>query len=75
MTLRRRIGKLEAARPEVEWPRVIYVSGPDGDPRGALIVGGENVARLNGESAAAFKVRAVLAADANLKKVETPGHP
>jgi hypothetical protein len=72
MTLRRRIGKLGAARTPVEWPRAIYVCGPDGDPRGALIVGGESLERKDGESAEAFRARAVLAVAANLKNLDTP---
>jgi hypothetical protein len=74
VTLRRRIGKLEATRPPVEWPRAIYICAPDGDPCGALIVGGGSIEREGGESAAAFEARALMAADANLRKVETPGH-
>jgi hypothetical protein len=62
MTLRRRIGKLEAACPPVEWPRVIYICGPDGEPGGALIVGGGSIERESGEGAAAFEARAKRAA-------------
>jgi hypothetical protein len=62
MTLRQRIGKLEAACPPVEWPRVIYICGPDGEPGGALIVGGGCLEREGGESAEAFRARAMLAA-------------
>ena len=63
MTLRRRIGRLEAARPEVEGPRVIYICGPDDDPRGALIIGGGSLEREDRESAEAFRARAMLAAE------------
>jgi hypothetical protein len=62
MTLRRRIGRLEAARAPVEGPRVIYISGLGEDPFVAFIIGGKNVVREDGESAAAFKARAEMAA-------------
>jgi hypothetical protein len=72
MTLRRRIGKLGAARTPVEWPRAIYICGPDGDPRGTLIVGSGSLERKDGESAEAFRAWAVLAVAANLKNPDTP---
>jgi hypothetical protein len=63
MTLRRRIAKLAARHSEpANGPRVIYISGPDEDPRAAFIIGGGSLARLNGESAAAFRARAMMAA-------------
>jgi hypothetical protein len=64
MTLRRRIAKLAARHSEpANGPRVVYIGGPDGDPRAAFIIGGgENVVRLDGETAAAFEARAMMAA-------------
>jgi hypothetical protein len=62
MSIQRRLAKLTARRPTVDGPRVIYLSGEDGDPRCALIIGSGSLARLDAESAAAFQARARLAA-------------
>jgi hypothetical protein len=63
MTMKRRIDRLAARHPEVsDGPRVIYISGPDEDPRCAFIIGGGSLARLNGESAVVFRARAEMAA-------------
>jgi hypothetical protein len=64
MTLRQRIGRLEAARASVEGPRVIYICGPDGDSGGALIIGGGCLEREGGEAAEAFASWAERAAEA-----------
>jgi hypothetical protein len=62
MTLRLRIAKLAARHSEAaNGPSVIYLSGQDGDPRVAYVIGGGSLARLNGESAAAFETRAMAA--------------
>jgi len=62
MSIQRRLAKLTARRPPVDGPRVIFVCNPGGDPRFAYVIGGENVTRGDGETAAAFKARAMLAA-------------
>ena len=63
MTMKRRIDRLASRHSEpANGPSLIYLSGPDGDPRAALIVGGGSLARLDAESAAAFRARAEMAA-------------
>jgi hypothetical protein len=58
VTLRRRIGKLEAARPEVEGPRVIFLAAADGAASYAFCIGREDISREVGETEAAFIERA-----------------
>jgi hypothetical protein len=54
MTLRRRIGKLEATRPPVEWPRVIFLVAGKGEVSYAFCIGREDISRAVGEAEAAF---------------------
>jgi hypothetical protein len=58
VTLRRRIGKLEAARPEAEGPRVIFLAAADGAASYAFRIGREDISREVGETEAAFIERA-----------------
>jgi hypothetical protein len=63
MSIQRRLAKLTARHSEpANGPSVIYLSGPDDDPRAALIIGGGSIQRGPAESAAAFQARARLAA-------------
>jgi hypothetical protein len=63
MSMKQRTAKLSKRHSKpANGPRVIYISGPDEDPRAAFIIGGGSLARLNGESAAAFRARAMMAA-------------
>ena len=58
MTLRRRIGRLEAARPEVEGPRVIFLAAGKGEVSHAFRIGRDDISREAGETEAAFIERA-----------------
>jgi hypothetical protein len=58
VTLRRRIGKLEAARPEAEGPRVIFLAAGKGEVSHAFRIGREDISREVGETEAAFIERA-----------------
>jgi hypothetical protein len=62
-SITKRLAKLTARRPPVEGPRVIYISSIGEDPFVAFIIGGKNVVREDGESAAAFRTRAMMAAE------------
>jgi hypothetical protein len=58
MTLRRRIGKLEATRPVVAGPRVIFLAVGKGEASFAFRIGLKDVSREVGETEAAFIERA-----------------
>ena len=58
MTLRRRIGKLEATRAPVEGPRVIFLAAGKGEASHAFRIGREDLSREVGETEAAFIKRA-----------------
>ena len=58
MTMRRRIGKLEAARPVVDGPRVIFLAAGKGEASHAFRIGREDLSREVGETEAAFIKRA-----------------
>jgi hypothetical protein len=58
MTLRRRIGKLEATRPVVAGPRVIFLAAGKGEASHAFRIGRDDIAREAGETEAAFIERA-----------------
>jgi hypothetical protein len=58
MTLRRRIGRLEAARPEAEGPRVIFLAAGKGEASHAFRIGCDDISREAGETEAAFIERA-----------------
>jgi hypothetical protein len=58
VTLRRRIGKLEAARPNAEGPRVIFLAAAYCEASYADCIGREDISREVGETEAAFIERA-----------------
>ena len=58
MTLRQRIGKLEAARAPVEGPRVIFLAAGKGEVSHAFRIGRDDFSREIGETEAAFIERA-----------------
>jgi hypothetical protein len=58
MTLRRRIGRLEAARPVAEGPRVIFLAAAGGEVSHAFCIGRDNISREAGETEATFIERA-----------------
>jgi len=63
MSVKKRLAKLTSRRPPENGPRVIYIPSPGDDARFAFIIGGGgNVEREDGESAATFEARAMMAA-------------
>ena len=60
MTLQRRLTKLEArGSAALDGPRMIYLcAAPDGGPMGAVLRGGQTLARADDETEAAFDLRA-----------------
>ena len=58
MTLRQRIGKLEAARAPVKGPRIIFLAAGKGEASHAFRIGRDDFFREIGETEAAFIERA-----------------
>lgn len=65
MTIRKRLDRLESKHGDYSGgPSVIFICDAEtGEPRAGLVIGGENLAREDGETPEAFEVRAMAGAN------------